>query len=731
VTALQPKKIFLSIGTRLTVLVVALVALVAFGVYVGIVRTSRAEAMRSKELAVDMVVGLASASVSPAVVFGDLAEIGRSVNDLARNPEVTDVEVWDVEQPAQAPHEELEPLASFHRAGGQPLGRPASTRSERRLEHDSLCATEPVLSLEHKPIAMLAVRFSTSRETIALSSLAHQILYVAMATALCLAGAILLAFRGLVVSPLRRLGGDARRLARGDDVANVDRARASGKIEDEVGQLATAFGDMAKAVRDRELRLAVRNGELRIILDSVDQGFLSATPEGALMPERSAVVEKWVGELPPGAFVWDLVRRLDPASSDWAEAAWSQLLADFLPMDVALAQLPKRLVRQGQHFELVYHPVMHDDALERIIIVLTNVTAEVERQKVLTEQHEFSTLVDQFVRDRRAFFDFWNEASALVANIVGDSRTRTPEALRRDLHTLKGNTRFFGLARVSALCHSLEDTLAERGEDVLTADERAGLGQLWEALHNRMEPLLHGATGFVEVSKDEYDRLVDAVAKRVSFETLEGLVQGLRREPTVWRLQRAREAILATCKKLNKPAPAIVLHDHGLSLPPGRLAPFWSVFLHVLNNAVDHGLESEEERQRSNKPVPATIAISTRIIDAELVIELSDDGRGIDWSRVRAVAEAKGLPSRSQSDLNLALLSEGFSLRAQVSEVSGRGMGLAAVRNVVKALGGSVEIESTVGMGTTWRFKFGARELGADPGRNVVKVHEFSVSEQV
>ena len=87
------RRLFIPLGTRLTVPVVLLVAAVATGAYFGVVKTSRVTALRSKEVAADMVVKLTSLSVMPAVVFGDEVEIKRAVDDLARNPEVTDVEL--------------------------------------------------------------------------------------------------------------------------------------------------------------------------------------------------------------------------------------------------------------------------------------------------------------------------------------------------------------------------------------------------------------------------------------------------------------------------------------------------------------------------------------------------------------------------------------------------------------------------------------------------------------
>jgi two-component system chemotaxis sensor kinase CheA len=700
------KRFFLSLGLRVTVPVVLLVLTVAAGVYLGLVRQSKLTLLSSKELAADMVVKLTSVSVMPAVVFGDGDEMKRAVDNLARNPDVSDVELWGLEDSELGAGQGL--LAEFHRGTPRRIGRPSSTSGRRDRDADSIRVIEPVVSREGKPLAMLAVRFSTAREAAALATLSRQISVVSLATALCLAFAILLAIHRVVVRPVRKLEEAASRLARGEQHA-LERNRAG--VGDEVSRLAEKFQDMAEAVRDREHRLNVRTAELKLILDSVDQGFLTARLDGTLFPERSAIVEQWTGSLSADASVWSLAAAIDPDSASWMKSAWSQITDSILPLEVSIEQLPKRLRRDGQEFSLAYHPVELDGELQRIVIVMTDITAEVERQRALAEQHEFAALVDQFVRDRRAFRAFWAEASKLVSKIV-DPGDQSPELLRRHVHTLKGNARFFGLNRVSKLCHDVESAMAERGESTLTPREQTSLRELWNSLKNRIEPLMEGATVFIEVSRDEYERLLQAVRDRQPMEQVEQLLQGLRREPVSARLERAKAMIIDASVKLGKTPPRVEIRHGDLRLPPGPWAPFWTILSHVLNNAVDHGVENDAERRNAGKPVPASIGLTTRAAGGEIIVEVRDDGRGIDWERVRVLAVERNLPSQTQRDLEQALFADGFSLKYQVSEISGRGVGLAAVRNVVAAMGGKIEVESTHQVGTTWRFRFSAGALG-------------------
>jgi two-component system chemotaxis sensor kinase CheA len=705
----------------MTVPVVLLVGVVAMGAYYGLVRTSRLTAMQSKQAAAEMVVKLTARSVMPAVVFADDEEMKRAVADLANSSDVTDVELWG--NGPDAAGTAASPLVALHRPGGKAIGRPKQTKPELTLLEKSVRVIQPVISPEGTTVGMLAVRFSTAREARALEDLSRQVLYVSLASAACFTLALLLVLHRLVLAPIRRLQLSAKRLAEGDEREAQRVVATSSRIEDEVVRLGHAFYDMAGAVQDREHRLGVRNTDLKLILDSVDQGFLTALPDGTLLPERSRIVQTWVGELPESCTLWDLADRLDPNAAGWMQMAWLQVADGVMPLEVAIDQLPKRLVRGDRHFDFAYHPVESEGQLERMIIVLTDVTADVERQRAVAEQHEFSVLVDQFVSDRHAFLDFWREATALVGRIVEpDVAHVSPEALRRDIHTLKGNSRSFGLTRLSGLCHELEDSIQGRGEKLPTSQELLALRDAWEALRVRMDPIIQGANAFVEISQEEYERLVASVQSGAAPDEIERRLRELRQEPTAWRLKRAKTTLQALAKRLGK-APFEVTTTHNeLRLPSERFAPFWSVFPHILNNAADHGIESDEDRKALAKPLPGRIALSTQLVAGELLVRVSDDGSGIDWEAVRAKAKERKLPHETRRDLENALLADGVSLKANVSEVSGRGVGLAAVATVVRSMGGRVEVESDAHAGTTWRFRFPDAKANVERPQRPVRV---------
>jgi two-component system chemotaxis sensor kinase CheA len=127
---------------------------------------------------------------------------------------------------------------------------------------------------------------------------------------------------------------------------------------------------------------------------------------------------------------------------------------------------------------------------------------------------------------------------------------------------------------------------------------------------------------------------------------------------------------------------------------------------HMIRNAVDHGIESPETRLAAGKPAEGTVRLSAAHRSGRIVIEITDDGAGIDRPRVRASAIKKGLISPdaqlSDSDIDNLLFLPGFSTAATISNISGRGVGMDVVKRSIQALGGRISISSRPGLGSTF-----------------------------
>ncbi|MEY2478355.1 MAG: two-component system, chemotaxis family, sensor kinase CheA [Actinomycetota bacterium] len=141
-------------------------------------------------------------------------------------------------------------------------------------------------------------------------------------------------------------------------------------------------------------------------------------------------------------------------------------------------------------------------------------------------------------------------------------------------------------------------------------------------------------------------------------------------------------------------------------LDRGVLQQLGDPLLHLVRNAVDHGIEPAEERRAAGKPVQATVRFHAMQLGSEVILTVTDDGRGIDVERVRAEASRGGGDTSSLTDEEAAYLvfRSGVSTADFVSEISGRGVGLDVVRANVEAARGRVEIRTEAGIGTEFRI---------------------------
>lgn len=190
------------------------------------------------------------------------------------------------------------------------------------------------------------------------------------------------------------------------------------------------------------------------------------------------------------------------------------------------------------------------------------------------------------------------------------------------------------------------------------------------------------------------------------------LITELRDEITASRMVPASQVFDRFPRVVRDAARAVgkqvdfVIEGSDIELDRSMLDEIADALVHLLRNAVDHGIERPDARARAGKPAAGRIVLSAARDRSAVVIKVSDDGKGIDRERVLARAKADGLVDAAKPDLTedelLRLLARpGFSTAESVTDLSGRGVGVDAVYTRVRALGGAMDIRSVPGQGTT------------------------------
>ena len=244
-----------------------------------------------------------------------------------------------------------------------------------------------------------------------------------------------------------------------------------------------------------------------------------------------------------------------------------------------------------------------------------------------------------------------------------------------------------GLSALAARCHALEAALAVEGRP-MTGDERGQLAVAFQALRGELSRLPDVGDGVVQIRKAELDAVLGLLRSEGHPIAHDVELWGL--ESMRARFQRIAEQARVLALRLGKDPIRVQIEHNGVYVDRDAWAPFWSAFVHVVGNAIDHGLEAPGERAARGKGI-ATLTLRSYLRAGALVVELADDGRGIAWDPIADRARAAGLAAETREDLAAALFASGA--------------GLAALAEVCRTIGCEIVVDSARGQGTTLRFE--------------------------
>ncbi|ENW82825.1 hypothetical protein F909_01096 [Acinetobacter sp. ANC 3929] len=241
--------------------------------------------------------------------------------------------------------------------------------------------------------------------------------------------------------------------------------------------------------------------------------------------------------------------------------------------------------------------------------------------------------------------------------------------------------------------------------DPLEMDQYSSLNQLSKSLAESASDLVDFKTTLSEKIRDTEGLLLQQ--SRIQAEIQESLMR-TRLVPFSRLLPRLQRIVRQTASTLNRPTELVVNNTEG-ELDRSILERLVSPFEHMLRNAIDHGIEDREQRLQAQKPETGHIVLNIGRQGTDVVVTFSDDGKGIDVNRIKEKALQTGLMTKDQKldqeEILQFIFHPGFSTAAQVTQISGRGVGLDVVQSDIKTLGGHVSVDSTLGKGTTFTIR--------------------------
>ena len=516
------------------------------------------------------------------------------------------------------------------------------------------------------------------------------------------------------------------------------------KRMDEIGKSLTAFNSMVEKIQESSDLVKQKTADIQAMLHYIPQGILTVTPGNKVHPEYSSYLESILETRDiAGRDLMDLVFKNTNLGADamsQVDAALSACIGEdamnFEFNSHVLAHEFETTMADGRVkvLDASWSPIVDEDnVVARLMLCLWDVTelrslaAEANAQK-----RELSMIGEILAVNQEKFYAFIESAHGFIeenrvlipkgTNLPPESRNaEVVSLLFRNMHTIKGNARTYGLLSLTNVVHEAEqayDTL--RNDPQAVWDEAALLAQL-ALVEESVNAYAHineiklgrkgpgrrgGVDKFLMIQKDHVQdalKLLEGLDEATPAD-LRGAIGKVRTSLRLIGTEKVEdilagvvESLPSLARELGKPAPQVTFATHGIVLKAQIADTVKNVFMHLYRNAMDHGLESAADRQAQGKPQAGTIALELSMAGGQAQFSLSDDGRGLAVARILQKAKAQGLVAQEDSmaphDIAQLIFAAGFSTAEQVTEVSGRGVGMDAVRGFVEREGGTITLE--------------------------------------
>ncbi|WP_283148010.1 HAMP domain-containing protein [Silvimonas soli] len=510
--------------------------------------------------------------------------------------------------------------------------------------------------------------------------------------------------------------------------------------KDEIGQSMTAFNVMIEQIQQSSVLLRQKTNDIQSMLQNMPQGILTVTADQKIHPEYSAYLSTILETADiAGRDVMDVLfthtnlgaDALSQVNAIWGACIDEDVMNFEFNQHLMVGEIEKTMPNgKVKILDLNWSPITDEnDTTVRLMLCVRDVTelrqlaAEANDQRRELEMigevlavsqdkfHEFIIGTIRFADENEILI---RESQAMTEHVVAQ--------LFRNMHTIKGNARTYGLHHLTNVVHLAEQSYEQlrKPHAAIVWDQQQLLDELAQVRatvtqYARINEVSLGRKGsgrndqaerYVMVDKHQIQETLRRL-ENINTNNLHELVAArdavrktlrlLGTEPLAQTLAGVLDSLPALATELGKAVPQIRIEDEGYAIPAHAAYLLKNVFMHLMRNALDHGLEDQSTRLAQGKAAAGTLALKLAVTDGKLQIALQDDGRGLALARIRATAMQKGLIATdvTLNDEQTAQLifHPGFSTADKVTEISGRGVGMDAVQDFIKRERGDIRIQ--------------------------------------
>ncbi|MGF6773384.1 two-component system chemotaxis sensor kinase CheA [Paraburkholderia sp. GAS199] len=514
---------------------------------------------------------------------------------------------------------------------------------------------------------------------------------------------------------------------------------------DEIGHSIVAFNGMIAKIQESSAQLKQKTADIQAMLQNMQQGILTVIDGAVIHAEYSAYLEDIFETRDiAGRGLMELVFSDTDLGSDvlsQVDAATHACLGEdcinfAFNQHLLVGEISKRMPDgRLKILDLSWSAITDEnDVIVRLMLCVRDVTELRKLAAEASEQRRRLDMIGEILAVSEEKFHHFIESSAGFVSENERIIRKHSEAdhaaiaeLFRNMHTIKGNARTYNLQHLTNVVHETEqsydelrqpdadrpwdqdhlmreltrvreaiESYAKINEQSLGRKGKRAANQAGDAGNYVMVEKAHIQQTLSLLERTDASELHELQAMR---DVMRQSLQALGSESVADALSGVLGSLPSLATELGKAAPQVRIDDNGYRLQGQAGGTLNNVFMHLLRNSMDHGIETVEARTTHGKAPAGTIDIEVGVDSGALQITLSDDGRGLALERIRGIAVQRGWirEDESISDEAVAefIFRPGFSTAEAVTEVSGRGVGMDAVRDFLRREHGSIQLRFT------------------------------------
>jgi len=517
---------------------------------------------------------------------------------------------------------------------------------------------------------------------------------------------------------------------------NVDKIDLN--TNDEFGQMAQSLNEniivsarlheeIYELNTNLEKRICEKTDKVTTLLNNAGQGFLIFDKDFKIDEEYSRECEKLLGK--------DLAHKdissflfLDKNKAQSFKSDIEDMLNTTNPIaqKAIISLLPKELILNKRALKIEYKILENNN----IMLVITNISAQKKLERKVKKEQDILKMIVTIMSDSDIFYDIKKDFEYFIKHLeeyVNHKKTslNNLNELYRTIHTFKGSFLQLFMNNTAKHLHKVESELSEllvnstliSNQDIIEFLGKTNFNEfIKEDLKNINELLgskFLGNDNIVYIDKQvikNIEKQYINIMKQTSIDTKNAYcllddIKYLSQKSLKSQLKAYPRLALQTAQRLEKEIYEFEIIGDGNTLVPDSFKPFLKSLVHMFRNSVDHGIETPEERVELDKDEIGTISCSFISEDNNLQIIISDDGAGINLDKIKQkISDNIDISNLSDDDIYAYIFKDNFSTKDEITQNSGRGVGMSAVKSELDKLNGTIKIQSELNIGTTFVF---------------------------